>query len=122
MAGLEVLHRPGKIPGDRSQHRRSEAVYGPRVGEVRLTRLRRKADQVRAVHVEQLDDAPERVGDRGVDARRGEVDEARRQLREQPLEREDPVAGRGTGRDRGVDVDPRGAQTRGPRACAGAEF
>ena len=95
MAGLEALHRPGEIPGHRPQHRRSEGVYGPRVGEVRLARPRCKADQVRAVHVEQPDDPPERIGDRVIDAGRGQVDEAGGQLRQQPLEREQLAEGRG---------------------------
>jgi tripartite-type tricarboxylate transporter receptor subunit TctC len=63
------------------------------MGDVGRAGARRELDQLAAIDVEQQHDLPQRVGDRAVDLGRGQIDEARGQVREQPLELREILGG-----------------------------
>jgi hypothetical protein len=82
------------------------------VGDVGLV-TRQESDAVASLGAEGFGDAPERIGDRVIDAGRGQVDEARGQLGKQPFKRQELADGRGIRRGRRAGrIDHRGRQAR----------
>jgi hypothetical protein len=67
------------------------------MSDERLTGLRRETAERAAVETEEVDDAPQGVGDRRIDLVGREVDEPGRELRQQPLERAKLYVRRRTG-------------------------
>jgi len=90
---------PGIGKRIRARGRRPEVDVrrGPRMRDERLAGLRRETAERAAVETEEVDDAPQGVGDRGIDPVRREVDEPGGELRQQPLERPQLAVRRRTG-------------------------
>ena len=81
-----ALDRPRKELGDPlRRHRGKNALNGP--GVAQLNRIGCQADDLGAIDVQQQRDLLQCVGDRAVDLGSRQVDEACRQLRQQPFER-----------------------------------
>ncbi|MEO8508661.1 MAG: hypothetical protein ABI593_13625 [Betaproteobacteria bacterium] len=72
------------------------------MGNVGFVGALRKPEQIGSVDPEDFDDPSQRVRNRGIDLRGGEVDETRRQLGQQPGEHQQILARRGPTRRSGA--------------------
>ena len=108
VAGPNVPKEPGKIARDGAKHDPGHAFDTPGVGNVGFV-VCDETDEVASLDAEGFGDAPKRIGDRFVDAGRGQVDETRKQLGKQPLERQELADWRGVRRGHGTGrIDHRG--------------
>ncbi|MCZ7565783.1 MAG: hypothetical protein M5U08_19980 [Burkholderiales bacterium] len=86
VAGAHARKYPRKPGRDRLRPDHRHAVDGPGMRDVRPTGRGRELDELAPVHVEKQHDLPQRIRDRAIDLGREQVDEARRQVGQEPLE------------------------------------